>query len=291
VKASGETRPGAVVPALAAAVLAISTAAVLVRLAGDSDPLVLALWRTLLAGTLLLPLVRVPARRDVAVVALAGLFLALHFWTWFASLHHTSVLRSTILVCLSPMWVGLLEWALWRRAPSRRFFAGVAVALPGVSLLGGGTWAAGGTFTGDALALGGGVLSACYLVAGRIVRARMHVASYAGLVCLGAALWLAVAALATGTSPHLPRGAWLAAAGLALGPQLIGHGGLAYAVRYLPASVVSMAVLLEPVGAAVLAAAVLGEVPGPAGAAGACLVLAGVAVAASSGRVRCRARG
>ena len=73
------------------------------------------------------------------------------------------------------------------------------------------------------------------------------------------------------------RETWLALLALAAGPQLIGHIGLNYAVRFLPAATVSAVVLLEPVGAAVLGAAVLGEVPSAVELVGAAVVLVGVA--------------
>jgi len=49
---------------------------------------------------------------------------------------------------------------------------------------------------------------------------------------------------------------------LALVPQLIGHSSLNWAVRYLPAHIVTVALLGEPVLSTVLAIPILGERPG-----------------------------
>jgi drug/metabolite transporter (DMT)-like permease len=57
---------------------------------------------------------------------------------------------------------------------------------------------------------------------------------------------------------------------------LIGHQGFNYAIRYVRASVVSIVTVLEPVGATVLAAIILHEVPGTPVFAGACLIMGGV---------------
>lgn len=271
---------------LLAAVSAISAAAVLVRLAPDAHPVAIALWRTALVGGLLSPtlvsLRRAPVQpdaRDWLLMPLAGLLLAGHFWTWFASLGLTTVLRSTLLVCLSPMWTGLLGWAILGERPRGAFFWGIGVAVLGAGVMSGGALDA-GNVVGDLLALLGGLLASLYLLVGRRVRRRVSIGPYGALVCLSCALWLVPAAFVVNASlVGYSTATWLALAGLALGPQLIGHIGLNYAVRFLPAATVSAVVLLEPVGAALLGVAVLGEIPSVWEMAGAAVVLVGVGVA------------
>ena len=80
------------------ALLAISSAGVLVRGAEEAHPLVVAMWRTGAAAVLLSPAIRRVSREDGLRIALAGALLAAHFGTWFGSLHLTTVLRSTVLV-------------------------------------------------------------------------------------------------------------------------------------------------------------------------------------------------
>lgn len=271
---------------LGIAVTAISAAAVLFRLAEGVHPIAAALWRTGTVGLLLAPTLRGghAARmrpRDAALTMLAGAFLATHFWAWLESLQHTTVLRSTLLVCLTPVWAGLLEWGLLRQRPGRQTFAGVGVALVGVGLMSvPGAQPGGGSLVGDSLALVGGVLSAAYLLVGRSVRQRVGIGPYGSLVCLATAAWLLPAAMAMAVPlTGFSTAAWVALAGLTLGPQLLGHIGLNYAVGYLPAAVVSAAILLEPVGAAVLGAALLGEIPSPVEVFGGGVVLAGVGLA------------
>ena len=136
-----------VLAVLAAAVLGISSSAVIVR-GIDADALSVAAWRTLGAALILLPAARTELRllsgRDLMKSAVAGVFLGLHFWLWFASLDLTTVLRSTVVVSTVPVWTGLAE-AVLGRPPPRRFWLGTLIALVGVGILsaggdGGGHW-------------------------------------------------------------------------------------------------------------------------------------------------------
>ena len=250
------------IPVLCVAVTAISAAAILVRLAEGVHPVGAAFWRTaavsvLLAPTLLKALLSHGqiSKRDIGLGALAGLLLAFHFWAWFASLAHTTVLRSTLLVCLTPLWAGLLEWGLFGQRPSGRYWAGIALALGGVGVMSVGQAEGTASLLGDGLATVGGILSASYLLVGRRVRQRVPIGPYGSLVSGAAALWLAVAAFALDVPLFgYSQQAWLALLGMALGPQLLGHIGLNFAVGYLPAYVVGAAVLFEPVGTAILGA-------------------------------------
>jgi drug/metabolite transporter (DMT)-like permease len=265
---------------LAVAVGAVSSAAVIVSALPDVPPLTLATWRTILVALVLAPWVRRVSLADLGRIAVAGLCLAAHFVVWFQSLHETSVLRSTVLVCLGPVWTGLFEWAWQRQPPQRRYWLGLAVALPAVA------WMSldgldAGALRGDALALLAGMLGSAYFLLGRSVRARVGIGTYASVVCAAAAAVLLPATVLTGAPLFaLTPEAWLGVLGLALGPQLLGHNGFNYALRWLPASSVSTATLLEPVGATLIAWAALDQRPGPIAAIAGALILLGVGVAA-----------
>ncbi len=287
------------VPVMALAVTAISAAAVLVRLAPEVHPIGAGFWRTMLVGLLLAPVailrrepgtpllgpLRAVSGRDLLLIFAAAGLLAGHFWTWFASLHLTTVLRSTVLVCLNPIWAGIFEWLLLRRNPGGRFWLGIGVAVGGVVLMttGGapvGDEPAQSALLGDGLALLGGLLGALYLLAGRVVRPRVDIDVYGTIMCLACALWLLPAALATGADlTGFSTRTWLVLVALGLGPQLLGHMGLNYAVRYLPAATVAAVTLLEPAGAAALGAAVLGEIPSGIEVLGGVIAILGVGVA------------
>ena len=265
---------------------AVSAAALLVRLADGVHPVVAGFWRTAAVGLLLAP--SLPQARgklragSLGLTVLAAFFLAGHFWAWFESLHRTTVLRSTLLVSLTPVWAAGAEWALGGQRPGRRFWGGIAIALVGVGGMatGGSADLSEGAFVGDLLAVLGGVLAAAYLLVGRYARQSVPIGPYGSLVSGLCGLWLLpVALLLDAPLTGFSNTAWLALLGLTLGPQLLGHIGFNYSVRYLPAYVVTAAVLLEPVGAAVLGVVVLGEIPTEAEVMSALVVLAGVGLA------------
>lgn len=275
-RAGGGAPPGVWV-VLAVAIAAVSSSALLVR-GMQADPLAIAAWRTLVAAVVLSPsLLRGPdrpSRRDLGLAAAAGVLLGVHFWAWFASVRATTVLRSTLLVCLTPGWTLLLDWSLGRGRPTWRPLAGLAVALPGLALLAGD----GGTGTpwGDALATFAGALWSAYLLLGRDARQRLDAPRWMALVC-GAATATLFALAAAGGVPltGFPPRTWALIGAAVAFPQLLGHQGFAYAVKYVPASTLSALTLLEPVGAALLAAGLLHEQPAPAEWLGMLLVLGG----------------
>jgi drug/metabolite transporter (DMT)-like permease len=85
--------------------------------------------------------------------------------------------------------------------------------------------------------------------------------------------------------PQPPREFAIFAA-LALGPMMLGHTGMNWALKYLPAYVVNLTVLGEPVGATILAALIpgIGEVPRAWTVAGGALILIGVVVTSARSR-------
>lgn len=271
---------------LAAGVLAVSSAAVLIRLA-DAPPLTIAAYRLIVASLVLVPIAATQRHPSVALdgrtllEALgASCLLAVHFWAWIGSLSLTSVASSTVIVTANPLLVAALTPLLTRDAVRRQTVFGILIALGGVGMLGvEGVRRVAGVPAGEMLAFVGAGAVAGYYIIGRRLRRRLPVLTYVALVYPLAGLMLLVTALAsdeplTGFSPRT----WRFLVLLGLVPQLIGHSLLNWSLAYLPAVTVSAAVMWEPVGAAALAALVLGEIPGPIEIVSALLILAGLAV-------------
>jgi drug/metabolite transporter (DMT)-like permease len=132
---------------------------------------------------------------------------------------------------------------------------------------------------GDALAIAGAIFAATYVVIGRKVRQELSLVGYAGSVYAIAALALGAAMLVSGTPfVGFPAEAWLLFAAMTAGPQFLGHTVFNHLLGEVKASVVSVALLAEPVGATLLGLLVFQERPGPQVVVGAAIVLAGVAV-------------
>ena len=280
---------------LALSLAGISFAAPLVRFS-DAHPLAIAAWRLgfsllivggFLAGTGSWRQWRTLSRRDLLLGAAAGVMLALHFWSWNASLSYTTVAASVVLVNLQPAFVGVISAVALREPPGRAGIAGMGLAMLGALVvalpdLRGDAGTASNPILGDALAVVGAVTAAGYYTIGRSLRQKVDLWPYVGLV-YGAcfvALLLMAAAVGAPLVPQPPRELAIFAA-LAIGPMMLGHTGMNWALRHLPAYVVNLTVLGEPVGATLLAWLLPGirETPGLHTLAGGALILGGVLVA------------
>jgi drug/metabolite transporter (DMT)-like permease len=221
-------------------------------------------------------------RSDLLLAAVSGLFLALHFATWIASLEYTSVLISIVLIGTSSIWVGILE-TIFLRA---RLQGGIILAIV-LTLIGGVMIGAGGANTTDMGSLTGALLSVAgamafsvYLVIGRKLRRELSLVPYIWVVYSFAAVLLALAVLVTrvpviGYQPD----AYLWIVVLALGPQLLGHTSMNYAVRYMSATLVSILSQLEPVGSSIAAYFLFHELPSWLDLIGSLIIFAGVVIA------------
>jgi len=290
-------RPGLVSAVLLLAVLGVSLSGPLVRLA-DAHPLAIAAWRLGLSLAIIaVPLVaggswrqwRALDRRSLALAIAAGVMLALHFWFWNASIGMTTIAASVVLVNTQPLVVAALSAAWLRETPSRGQWAGIGVAMLGAlivvlpDLLGAGRDSFGGRAAlGDALALAGAVTAAVYYVVGRRLRASLDLWAYVGLVYAACFVTLVVLAFALRVPlwPYPPREIGLFAL-LALGPMLLGHTALNWALKHLRAYQVNVVLLGEPIGATLLAAMLPGirERPSALMVFGGVLVLSGIVLA------------
>lgn len=284
---------------LACGVVVVSTAAILVRLAQaeGASSLSIAAGRLAIAAIVLAPLVwaRVGAElrrlsaRELLLPAASGFLLALHFWTWIASLEYTSVASSTVLVTTNPLWVAIASAFLLRERPGAATIAGIALTVFGSGLIfvsdTGRADAGAAPALGNSLALVGALAASGYLLIGRALRGRIGLLAYVWLTYSTAAVTLVLAAFVTGQGVGgLTPNAWWFIVALALGPQLLGHTAFNWALRRLTATFVAIAILGEPVGSAALAWLMLGERFGVLQFVGFVLLLAGIFLAARSER-------
>jgi drug/metabolite transporter (DMT)-like permease len=272
-----------------------STAAILIRLAQvGAHSLVIAAWRLTLATLILAPItlstrrseLRGLTRRDWSNALVSGLLLAVHFGTWITSLAYTSVAASVVLVSTYPIFVGLASHLLLRERLSRKMVVALLVATAGSMLIGlGDLGDSPHRLWGDVLALVGGISGAGYFLIGRRLRARLSLLTYVFPVYGTAAVGLMAVMLASGL-PRVPQQpqAWLWILLMALGPQILGHSSLNWALRYLSATYVTIATLAEPISSALLAWGLLGERPALWAVVGGALTLAGIAVASHTER-------
>ena len=283
------------VAALTVAVLAVSSSAPLIAFAA-APALAIAFWRNGLAAVALTPItlgprrgellevVRGDRRRDGLFCVLAGLALAAHFAFWMPSVQLGSVATATAMVATQPVWQGLIAAGQGRR-PSTAGWVGIGFAVAGVA------WAtgidvgvSGRAVLADALALLGGMMAAVYTSLGERARVHLRTTTYTW-ICYGvcAVVLLGVCLVARVPLHGFDARTWAAILAIVVGAQLLGHSMFNYALHRVPATTVSVLVLLEVPGAALLAWAWLGQTPRLAALPGLVLLLIGVAVVVLGG--------
>lgn len=266
-------------------VFAVSFSALFVRLS-SAPAMIIATYRLLFTFLLLAPFsahgrfadVRQMSRRQMGLAAASGVFLALHFVTWFTSLQYTSVASSVVIVTTQPVFVVLGSWLFFREKVPRPALLGIALALSGSFVIGAGDFQVGmRAFVGDLLALAAAILVSGYLLIGRRLRGSVALNGYTFVTYGTSALVLGAASLLARVPfyPYPPRD-WLLFLALAAVCTVLGHTVFNWVLRYVQASVVSVSILGEPVGAIIWAALFLGENPTPRQLAGGALIFAGL---------------
>jgi len=266
-------------------VLAVSFAATFIRLA-DAPPLVIATYRLAIASIILIPIAAIKSRRnlpqlprqDILLILLSSVFVALHFGLWITSLSYTSIASSVVLVTAHPAFVAVISYFLWGERLNKLTIGGIVVAFIGVIFINySGLTFGSQAIVGNLLALIGGFAMGAYLIVGRQLRARIDILSYLTILYTCSAVILLVATVLSGHSlfGYSPT-TYLMLILLALVPQLIGHTSINLAVRLIPVTFVSVAILGEPIGAALLGSIILGEIPTANEIAGGFLMLSGI---------------
>lgn len=291
-----------VVSGLAVGVTAVSFSAILVRVALGEEPavdmaLAISFWRTVGGAVALAPFALRAARRaEVRMtptrrkqLAGSGAFLALHFALFLGSLALTTVASSVTLTTMSPIFVALGGmWFLGERT-ARRTWIGMGITTLGAVLIGFADANAidlgPKALLGDAMAFGAAIAVTGYMLTGRVTRRDVPAPLYSSVVYAWAGAILLLVCLAVG-APLWGYDAvtWLAILGIIVGPQLLGHTVFNTLLSSVPATIVSIVILAEPVGSTVLAWLLLDELPAPLFWLGAPFVLVGVFVATARRR-------
>jgi len=271
--------------ALAVGMLGISVASIFVRLA-HAPALAVAAYRLGLAVVFILPptvilagdeLRGISAANLVASVV-AGTALALHFWAFIASLGLTTVASAVVLQTSHPLLVACVDRIVFGEQLPRAAWLAAAVAIIGNVVIGYGDMRfSGQALRGDLVAILAAVCMAAYLLLGRRVRRELSTLPYTLLVYLAATIVLVLFSGISGTPlyPYSPE-QYMWFLGLAIVPTLMGHSIFNWALRYIPTTGVSVSVLAEPVGAALLAWFILQEVPTAQQVVGGVLILTGI---------------
>jgi drug/metabolite transporter (DMT)-like permease len=275
-------------PALLLGGIAIGFSPIFVRLS-ELGPIATGFYRLFLALPLLWLWMRWEERRaaqgtttiEWLPIALPGVLFAgdILFWHW--SITYTAVANATLLANLAPVIVTLGAWLYLRERITFRFLVGMGLAMGGAALLVNASAELGaGHVLGDVF----GLITACFFGSYVVAVARLRDRTAASTIMFYSSAVTCVLLLAAtlvsgeGLLPRAPSG-WVALFALAWISQAMGQGLIAYALGHLPASFSALAILIEPLTAAILGWVWLGEALGVLQALGGVIVLAGITVA------------
>lgn len=277
-----EARGRLALPALVVGVIAVSTAAIIIRVT-DAPALAVAFWRCALGVFFLAPFAlvrreRMPRGRPLSVGIFSGVALGVHFGVWISSLEYTSVAASVVLVTSSPIFVSILGYVFLGERTSLLSFVGILVSLGGTVAIASDDSVGSAALLGNMLALAGAATFAIYVLTGRFSRTGgvgflgYSIVAYSA----GAAILLPTALISGAELWGYAGETWFWLVMLTLGPQILGHTVFNWALGYLDASMISGAVLAEPVVSSILAWLILSETPGTPTIIGGAVVISGL---------------
>ena len=273
--------------AIATAMISVSFASIFIKWS-ESPPFVIAAYRLALTCAMLLPYmvwtggfarIRAFQRNEVLLIILSGVALTIHFELWIVSLSLTLVSTSVILVTSHPMFVAAIQHFLLKERVKKMAALGIVIAFSGVVIIALSDYGVGGdTLLGDLFAFLGGICAGIYFLSGRVARRTVDVAPYAFSVYGLSSVLLFISAAIAGDKLAVFDGREVTIfLVLAFVPTILGHTMFNYALKKVPAHVISTSVLGEPVGASILAYLLLqNEVPGPLIVLGGALVVFGL---------------
>ena len=219
-------------------------------------------------------------RKTALLCLMSGLFLGLHFASYFQALRYTSIASAVALVDTEVFFVAFMIFFFFREIIPLQAWAGILLTFTGSMLIalsdaGGGEH----VLLGDLIALAGAACLAVYTILGKVCRKEISTTAYTTLVYSSAALTVLVILLCTGTPVlgYEPVN-WLSALGMAVFCTLLGHSVFNWALKYESAAFLSTVKLLEPVFAAILGVLLFREIPSKQVMLGGFIVILGVYV-------------
>lgn len=257
---------------LTSAVIAVSFAAIFIRLS-DAPALVIAFYRLFFTLVILFPHLMMQWKElrqlkpgDFVGMLASGIFLAAHFYLWISSLDYSPVAVAVILVSMHPLLVAVAGHFLLGDNVPRRFIISILLVLTGTAVIAvestSGLAEGLTELKGVMMAIGGAVMMAGYILAGRRLRQHLSTTVYAsGTYGIAALMLLLTALFARIPLTGYPSTEYIIFIALAVIPTLAGHTVFNWALKKVRASVISMLYLGEPVGATLLALIILREIP------------------------------
>ena len=273
--AGGRTAtPDSIYWILLAGVLSFSVSPILVRLAGDAPSLSLVVLRTAFSIVILAPFAILRAgnemlklsRKEWIGILGAGTLLGIHFYVFFEAIRYTTIASATVFVSLSPIFLGILGFVFLRERLSKYVIIAICLSVTGGIMIGvgdaGQSSGALNPVLGNLLAVSACLMASLYLIMGRIARQQISWLAYVFPLYFVASAFMIILALITKTPFwDLDPEIYLLCIGMAVFPQIMGHGSFNYAIKFFPAAILGLLSLTEPIGSTFLAYLIFDELP------------------------------
>jgi drug/metabolite transporter (DMT)-like permease len=252
----------------------------------DAPGVVITMWRNWFAAALWFALAAIthqlPTRSEIRQAAPAGVLFGANLALFFSSLKYIPLVNALVVIALTPVIMLIVaRKVLGERITAARLGCAL-LAVSGVVMYTVVTPTSGKSaphrpVLGYALVVSAMSLWVVYLVVSKRVRSTMATVPFLSSISLVGAIVVTPVALVLGRNAHAPHGVhWLWIALLAIGPGMMAHGLVAWAQKHVDASVSSVLMQAETIGAAVIAWIVLGERLSPAQMVALAVVLAGL---------------
>ncbi len=253
--------PALAFPALVTANLLLAAGPWFVRVA-DTGPIATGFWRMAIALPVLLllaareaPWIKAPPRGVLAMVAIGGLDIA----SWHLGIVQTKLANATLFGNSSSLILPFAGIVLTRIWPTRLQWIALTLAIIGAAMLMGSSYElSGANLAGDLLCMLAGVFYVGYLLAVQSARRNLD---------------------------------WTPLVTLALTSQVLGQGLMVYAIVHFPPLIVGLALLIQPVVAALIGWVAFGEHLSPLDLVGAAIIAAALVFIRGPGRNAAPQRG
>lgn len=226
-----------------------------------------AFYRMFIAALALVPFalltgkIQIPNAKALIFASLSGLFIACDVGLWNISITESTVTQATLLVNLSPIWVGLLSYILFKNKPNQNFWIGAAVAFAGMFIILDLQNFADFSFNRAFFyALLAGLFYAGYILSNKKALTELNLISFFSISLLSSSLFLGLFNLGVGQSfTGFSSFSWSIMLVQGLLIQLLAWFLINYAIQHMRATQVSLSLLGQAFLSSIFAVFILHE--------------------------------
>lgn len=247
-------------------IISVSFASIFIKECADVPSIVLSMYRLDFAAIFMI-IINIVNRSKIFPLtkdeflwgSIGGIFLALHFFFWIASLKYTSIASSVVLLSTNPFFVVLIS-LFFKDKISKNIILAMIFSFIGTIII---TFSDGNLFGkridhialfGDFLALMGALMVSIYFLVGAHLRKTVSTSRYVTIVYTASAVFISLLVPFFNVNiVHYSAKDFYFILLLAIVPQLIGHSAFNWVLKYLKSSAVAVTTLGEIVGTSILA--------------------------------------